>query len=215
MKLDLFYSPKAQSIVAQVALEEAGLEHTLHKVSIAEGLHRTPEYLARNPAGRVPTLLVDGKPLSETHAILSFIADAVPEKHLLPPVGSFARAQAHQWLSYLASIGHIAVRTVRRGASFSPDPVAMAALKSHGPSVVREVLALIENHLAQGSGPFFFGDTLGVVDCYLMFAHGWAGPDIYPDRADRPLIPHLDGHNAMMRQRPAVQRALAREAGSL
>jgi len=217
MKLELYFNPKAQSIVTQVALEQAGLAYSLIRTPLAEGAQKTPEYRALNPAMRLPTLLVDGQPLAETHAILTFIADLVPESHLLPPVGSFARAKAHQWLSYLASVGHIAVRTVRRAASFTPDPTAIEALKAHGPTATREILAVIENHLADnaahGRGPFFLGEHFSVVDAYMVFAHGWTGPDMFP--ADRPALRHFDAYNAVLVKQPAVVRAHAREAAGV
>lgn len=218
MKLELFFNPKAQSIVTQVALEQAGVAYSLIRTPLADGAHKTPEYRALNPAARVPTLLVDGKPLAENIAIMTFIADLVPDSHLLPPVGSFERAKAYQWLSYFASIGHIAVRTVRRPASFAPDPAAAEAVKAHGPSVVREILAVIENHLADNAahkrGPFFLGgDHLTIVDAYMVFAFGWTGLDVFP--TDRPSVPHLDAYNTFLRAQPAVVRAYERETAGV
>ena len=71
MSLALYYSPGACSIAPHIALEEAGADFEARRIMLAEGQHRTPEYLALNAHGRVPLLLIDDQPLTELPAIVN------------------------------------------------------------------------------------------------------------------------------------------------
>lgn len=206
MSLRLYFSRGSSSIVSMIALEESGLDYALTEVPISQGANRSADYLALNPSGRIPTLMIGGHPLTETHAILTYIADSVPELGLLPHPGTLARAQAHEWMNYIASVGHIAARTLRRPLSFVPQE-AVTALKAQGLVTLRDVLAVVEDRL--GEGPYALGETVSLVDAYLVWAHGWANPDTIPEH--RPALPNFDAHYARMMERPAVQRAYIKE----
>src|SRR6266403_4975143 len=96
----LFYSPLACSLSCHIALEEAGLPYEAVEVNTKQQANLTQSYRKINPLGKVPALAIEGRILTEAAAILSYIADRVPEKELLPPAGTLKRAIAHEWLNF-------------------------------------------------------------------------------------------------------------------
>ena len=134
-ELTLYFAPDSCSRVPLIALEEIGCPYDLHVVAFARGEHRSPGFLALNPKGKVPTLVVDGRPLSENVAILGWLATRFPEAALLPPSDDpWDRAQVTADLAFCASGLHPMVtlcacrrcfatpRTGRRGSSPWPRP---------------------------------------------------------------------------------------------
>src|SRR5881275_2775146 len=97
----LYYSPGTASMVVHLALLEIGVPYRLERVDFGEGAQRGPAYLALNPQGVVPTLLIDGKPVAESAALLMVLAERHPEARLAPPLGSPARNAWFQWVVYL------------------------------------------------------------------------------------------------------------------
>jgi glutathione S-transferase len=97
-------------MAAHIALNEIGVPFEARPISFARREQRAPDYLALNPEGKVPTLLVDGRPLTEVAAILFYLARRFPEAGLLPEGGIEAEAQAISWMSFIASTLHPARR---------------------------------------------------------------------------------------------------------
>src|SRR4051794_3745039 len=99
--LKLYYVPRTRAVRARWMLEELGVPHELHRVDLANGEHRSPEYLARvHPLGHVP-VLVDGETaIFESAAIIAYLADRFPEKQLAPAPGSPERGPYYQWMFY-------------------------------------------------------------------------------------------------------------------
>ena len=106
--MKLFYKPGACSLASHIALRESGLDFTLQGVDLAQKrLENGEDYLLINPKGQVPALLLDDDILlTEGVAIMQYIADQVPDRHLLAPVGSIARYQTLEWLNYVATELH-------------------------------------------------------------------------------------------------------------
>ena len=96
-------------MAVHIALHEIGVPFEGRAVSLPKKENRTPEFLALNPAGTVPTLLIDGRPLTEVAGILFYLARAFPEAKLLPDEIE-AQAQAIAWMSFIASTVHPARR---------------------------------------------------------------------------------------------------------
>jgi len=107
--LTLYFAPGASSMAAHIALHEVGAPFESRPLSLAKKENRTPAYLAINPEGHVPTLLIDGRPLTEVAAILFYLARRFPQAELLPD-DIEAQAQAVSWMSFLASTVHPARR---------------------------------------------------------------------------------------------------------
>src|SRR5512143_2807152 len=125
--LKLFYGRGASSRASHITLEEVGAPFEPIRMNLKDGDQRTREYLALNPKGRVPTLVTERGPLTETPAILVYIAQLFPEAKLIPRDDPFALAQVQAFNSYLCSTVHVAHAHKQRGARWTDDPAALAA----------------------------------------------------------------------------------------
>ena len=183
--LDLYFSPGASSMAAHIALHEVGATFESHPVSSKTGGTRTPEYLAVNPAGQVPTLLIDGRPLTEVAGILFYLARAYPEAGLLPEDAE-AQAQAVSWMSFLASSVHPA--------------------RGKGPEHARRIYGLADARL--GERTWALGEY-SVVDIHLfrLFWRFGGLIDLAPGEC-----PNLEAHKARMLTRPGVIRTIEVES---
>ena len=104
--LTLYFAPGASSMAPHIALHEVGARFTGKPVSLARKQTQTPEFLAINPAGKVPTLVIDGRVLTEVAGILFYLARAHPNANLLPADDPEAEAQVVSWMSFIASAIH-------------------------------------------------------------------------------------------------------------
>jgi len=101
--LTLYFAPGSSSMAVHIALCELGVSFERKPMSFRNNDLRSPEYLALNPEGKVPTLVIDGRPLTEVGAILYFLAKRFPKAELLPPDDIEADARALSWMSFAAS----------------------------------------------------------------------------------------------------------------
>jgi glutathione S-transferase len=108
--LTLYFAPGSSSMAPHIALHEIGVAFESRPISLAKKENRAPEFLAINPEGKVPTMLVDGRPLTEVAAILFYLARRFPESELLPRGDLIAEAQAISWMSFIAATIHPARR---------------------------------------------------------------------------------------------------------
>jgi len=201
--LTFFYSPRACSFVPHVVLEEIGVPYHPVRVTLSEGEHLKPEYLAINPRARVPVLKTDRGVLTECGAILTYLARTHPQAGLLP-TDPWAEAQALSWMSFLASSVHIAFAGVLRPARFATDEAMHPHVKETGQANVLKLFADIEGRLTAGS--WALGDY-SVVDPYLSVFMLWA------KRLDIPVA-DFPNYAALARRvwdRPAARRAAAQE----
>uniref|UniRef100_UPI002FC71A20 glutathione S-transferase n=1 Tax=Phenylobacterium sp. TaxID=1871053 RepID=UPI002FC71A20 len=145
--LKLFYSRGSVALASHIALEEAGAAYEAIRVDLPGGEQTRPDYLAINPKGRVPALATPRGVLTETPAILAFIAQSHPEGAFasLDDPFDFARAQAFN--SYLASTVHVAHAHGRRGSRWADDAAAIAEMKRKVPQTMAACFAQIEADL--------------------------------------------------------------------
>src|SRR5919197_2958399 len=108
--LTLYFSPGSSSMAVHIALHEIGVDFERRLVSLAKREQFAAEYLAINPEAKVPTLMIDGRPLTEVAAILYYLAKRYPEKGLWPEGDLETEAQAISWMSFIASTIHPARR---------------------------------------------------------------------------------------------------------
>jgi glutathione S-transferase len=205
-KLTLYFGPGACSLVPHITLEEAGAAFESKPLALRKGHQRAPEYLALNPKGKVPLLLVDGRPLTENVAIAVYLAKAFPAAKLLPMGDPEAEAQAISLLSWCASGVH-----PRFSAMFGPQrmsdlPEAADNVKKLGGEDTLKNFALIENLLA--GKEWALGSQWSIIDAYLFVFWRWANFH----KLDLSAFPNYAKHAAKMAERPSVKRALAREA---
>ncbi|WP_270174701.1 MULTISPECIES: glutathione S-transferase family protein [Diaphorobacter] len=201
--LTLYFTPGTCAQAVRIALEEAQAPYTLVRVDFASQQQRSPEYLAVNPKGRVPALVTEHGTLTETPALLAYVAQRFADARLAPadPFG-FARMQ--EFHSYLASTVHIAHAHRPRASRWADEPEAQAAMQRKVPANMTECFTLIERHNL-GDGPWVLGEQYSVADGYLFTVAGW----LKSDGVDIAQFPKVHAHSQRMAQRPAVQRALA------
>ncbi len=196
--MKLYYGPGACSMSCHITLAESGLPYEIVKLDIMGGGTETPEFKKLNPLGAVPALVLDGgKVLTQNLAIIVHVADLKPEAKQLPASGSFERAQALQWLSFVASDLHPAM-----GPLFAPD-----ALKNNQEQVARvnDYLGYVERHL-EGK-KYLLGEHYSAADAYLYTVYSWTGYFGLPTAEFR----NFTAYKKRMSERPAVQKVLKAE----
>ncbi|PZQ58342.1 MAG: glutathione S-transferase [Phenylobacterium zucineum] len=200
--LRLHHAPMACSLASRFALIAAGLQHEVAIVHTTRGEQLTEAYRRINPRGKVPALETDQGVLTESTAILPFIADLAPEARLFPLAGTFARAEAQAWLSFLSSSLHTAMRAAMAPAPGCDTPEAMAAAVAR----VAGLLGEIDAHLA---GRDSLTDTFGVCDLYLGVFLLWrAAPGL---AGQLPVFPNLDRFQQGLFSRPALAAIVGEE----
>jgi glutathione S-transferase len=205
--MKFFYAPNTCALASHIALEEAGADYETVRLDFRNNDQRKPEYLAVNPKGRVPTLVTERGNLSETPAILAFIAQSFPKAKLAPLDDAFAFAKVQAFNSYLCSTVHVAHAHRMRGYRWADDPAAISAMKEKVPTVVAECFGLIEREMFEG--PFVMGKSYTICDPYLFTLSQW----LDGDRVDIARFPKVHEHSRRMAERPQVRKALAAEAG--
>lgn len=203
--LTLHYAPRTCALASLIALEESGLGFEVKKVDLAGGAQRSPDYLAINPKGRVPALVGDRGTLTETPAILAYVAQVTPGGRLAPLDDAFAFARMQAFNSYLCSTVHVAHAHKLRGVRWTDDAAAIETMKAKVPENMAECFRLIEEGML--TGPWVMGSAYSVADPYLFTVGGW----LKGDGVDPARFPKVAEHRARMLERPAVQRAVARE----
>jgi glutathione S-transferase len=184
--LTFWFSPGASSMATHIALHEVGAEFDARPVSLPKRETHTAEFLAINPDGKVPTLSIDGRILTEVAGTLFYIARRYPEAGLLPSGEIEPEAQVVSWMSFIASTVHPARRV--------------------GVGRLHEVFAIAEQKLG---GAAWAVENYSIADIHL-FRLFWrwmnsGGPE--PG-----TFPGLAAHYERMMSRPAVQRVLRIES---
>jgi glutathione S-transferase len=203
--LKLFYAPHTCALASHIALEEVGAEYEAVRVEFRAHEQRQPLYLGINPKGRVPALVTDRGTLTETPAILAFIAQSFPAAGLAPIDDVFAFASAQAFNSYLCSTVHVAHAHRMRGYRWADDPTAIEAMKRKVPASVGECFRLIETDMLQGA--WVLGECYSICDMYLFTLAQW----LEADGVDLAGLPRVTEHRWRVSERPAVRRAIAQE----
>jgi glutathione S-transferase len=198
--MKLYFTPNLCSLPVHVALREAGLPFDLERVDLrTKRTASGDDFLAIAPKGYVPALRLDGgELLTETAALLQYVADLAPAGRLSPPPGTFARVRHTEWLTFLSSELHkgFAPFTIMAG----PSPESRAWAKER----LERRVALIGQQLA--GGPYLLGEGPYVVDFYAFWAL-----NTYARLLQAELDGPLPAYLARLRERPAVRAALAAE----
>jgi glutathione S-transferase len=203
--LKLYYSPGSCALASHITLQEAGAAYATEKIDFKSNQQNSAEYLAINPKGRVPALVTDRGILTETPAMLAFIAQSFPQAKLAPLDDVFAFAQVQAFNSYLCSTVHVAHAHKGRGARWATDDASFADMKRKVPETVGAGFALIERSMLKG--PWVMGEQYTICDPYLFTLSGW----LEGDGVDLSTLPKVADHRQRMSERPAVQKVLAEE----
>ncbi|MBX3632456.1 MAG: glutathione transferase GstA [Acidovorax sp. SCN 68-22] len=198
--MKLYYSPGACSLSPHIALHESGLAHTSVLASTkSHKLQDGTDYYGINPLGYVPLLeLDDGTRLREGPAIVQYIADQAPDKHLAPANGTLARYQLQSWLNFISTEVH---------KGFSPlfNPATPEEYKTMARAKLRERLQWVDGELA--GKQYLMGEQFTVADGYLFTVTNWA-PHVQVDLAG---LSNLAAYRERVAARPAVQAAMKAE----
>jgi glutathione S-transferase len=184
--LTFYFSPGSSSMAPHIALHETGVSFDAKPVSLGKKETRAPAFLAINPAGKVPVLLIDGRVLTEVAGILFYLARTFPAAGLLPEGDVEAEAQVISWMSYIASTIHPARR--------------------QGLEHARQVYAIADKRL--GRNDWVVGGRCSIADIHLFRLY-WRFRNSLAPAPDE--FPHLEAHHARMMARPAVQRTIGIE----
>jgi glutathione S-transferase len=203
--IKLYYAPDTCSLASHIVLEDAGADYSAVRIDFGSNEQRKPEYLAINPKGRVPALVTDKGILTETPAILAFIAQSFPQAKLAPLDDPFRLAQAQAFNSYLCATLHVAHSHRMRGNRWADDPSAIAAMQRKVPESVTACYELVEHHML--GEPWVMGETYTICDPYLFTMAQW----LEQDGVDPARFPKVIGHRRRMSERPQVRKALAEE----
>jgi glutathione S-transferase len=206
--LTLFYAPGSCARASHIALRDAKAEFALRRVDFAAAEQRSEAYRKVNPKGRVPALQTERGILTETPAILAYIAQRYRDANLAPLDDPFEFARLQAFNSYLCSTVHVAHAHSRRGERWADDPAAIAEMKRKAPEVMAACFQLIEDEYL--AGPWVMGDAYSVADPYLFTLTQW----LPAHRIDSGRYPKVHAHLNRMLERPSVQAAVAAEAAN-
>jgi glutathione S-transferase len=203
----LYYAPDTISLATHILLEEVGAAYSTVRIDFKKTQQRSPEYLKINPKGRMPALITDRGILTETPAMLVFVAQSSgrPDLALMDDPFAFAGIQAFN--SYLCSSLHINHAHRMRGARWvdANDAAAIAAMQRHVPISVSANYDLIERDMLKG--PWVMGERYTICDPYLFTLAQW----LEADGVDPKRVPKVIEHRRRMSERAVTKKALAQE----
>ncbi len=197
-----YYAVKTVSLASHIALEEVGADYESRLVDFATQQQRSADYLGINPKGRVPALATSQGVITETPALLVYIAQTHPDSVLALPADPFAFAKLQEFNNYLCATVHVNHAHRMRGSRWVDDEAAMAAMRAKVPQTMAESFRLIEEEMLRG--PWVLGEDFSVCDCYLFTISNW----LAGDKVDIDQFPEVAAHAARMREREPVRRVL-------
>ena len=203
--LNLYYAANTCSLATHIALEDAGAAYTVTRISFAAKQQQSADYLKINPKARVPALVTPRGILTETPAMLAFVAQSYPAAKLAPLDDPYAFAEVQSFNSYLCSVLHVAHAHRMRGYRWADDPASFADMQRKVPQSVGACFDLIETQML--SGPWVFGDTYTIADPYLFTIAQW----MEADGVDPARVPKVAAHRARMSELRNVRSAIAAE----
>ena len=200
----LYYAPGSANLVVHLALLEIGAPHELKRIDIEKGEQRSAEYLAINPNGVVPTLVIDGVPHGEAAALAMLLAERHPDTALAPSPGSAQRADYLQWMLYLANN----LQPLFRQWFYPGDhlPEGADTVKQAARAGIEKCWSKIDAHLA-AHGPYMLGDHFSLVDLYALMLMRWSRNMPRPATA----WPQLAALAARLKARPSWKRVCEAE----
>ena len=209
MKFTLFHFPASCSRVTMNALEEIGLEFATQMVNLPSNEQKTPAYLAINPKGKIPTLRIDGRLLTENAVILGLLDRLYPAADLLPhsedPVSA---VQPHIDMGWCAATLHPIVRQIRNPQRWTQGETS--GIQADGIEKMNAECAGFAARLS--AGRWWYGERWSILDTYVYWVYSTAAKGGVFSLAP---FPALGEHAARVRERPSFQRVLVRERTAL
>lgn len=200
-KIIFYHNPQSRAVIAHWMLEEAGADYELRHVDFQKGDHKSPAFLAINPMGKIPTIVVGDTVITETPAIIAWLADAHPKAGLAPPPASRERGAYYRWLFF----GGSCIEPAMIDEMFKrPPPERKSAV---GWGSYDDVIDTVEKALTPG--PYLLGDEFSAADVYIGAELMWGGMFGAPRLKESPSI---SAYVERCTSRPAYRRIQAKEA---
>ena len=200
--LKFYYAKNSAAFAPHILLEDIRADYEAVQIDMQSGEQRSESYLAINPKGRLPSLVTDKGILTETPAILLYLAQIFPE-HKLAPVTPFELANALAFNLYIASTVHVAHAHKHRGHRWTDDDAAQESMRAKVCENMTECARVIETNYFKG--PWVLGSEYSICDPYLALATRW----FRDDGVDLDTFELIGAHDSLMRQRASMQRVLA------
>lgn len=201
----LYFAPDTCALATHIALIDAGAPYTTRRIDFGKTEQRSPDYLAINPKGRVPALVTSHGVLTETPAMLAFVAQSYPDAQLAPLDDAYAFAELQAFNSYLCSTLHVAHAHRMRGHRWAYEQSSFEDMQRKVPESVGTCYELIEDGMLRG--PWVMGDAYTIADPYLFTLAQW----LEADGVDPARIPRVMEHRARVADLPNVKKAIAEE----
>lgn len=208
MSIKLYYAPGACSLASHIAIEDVGLPYETVRINTAQGEQRKPEYLAINPRGRVPTVVVDGKVLTENVGILTYFAGGYPKANIWPK-DTWHQAKAISTMAWLSNTVHPTFAHLFRPERYVDDDPSREAVKAKARTMYWDQLKEIDGLLA--GRKWSVGTSYSVVDGYLLVFYRWGNRNQFP-------VKTLGNYTVLIDRvlaRPSVKKVMADEGITL
>jgi len=206
MTTTLYTAAGSVGLASHIALEEINdtgkLDYDLVLLDMQNNEHRGSNYKAINPKARVPSLIVNETVLTETPAMLVYLAQIAPESSLVLPDDPMQFALIQSFNSYLCSTVHIAHAHKYRGNRWVDDEAALAALTANVPKTMTDCCISLEEHFIEG--PWVMGNTFSICDPYLFSIAAW----LESNGVDMDQFQKIKNHQEIMLTRNSVKSAM-------
>ena len=193
-------------MATHAVLEELGVAYELIEIDLTKHMQRSPEYLAINPNGKVPTLVHRGHIIYESVAILMYLLDQHPHAGLAPTLYSPQRGHYYQYLTWMSNTLQEAANRWAHPEQFVAGDTSLTTLADKAAEELSRCWSMLDNDLAN-KGPWLLGDSLSGADFHLFMVAYWSRR--YSSRAQN--WPNLRGHMQAMLQRDSVQQMMSQE----
>jgi glutathione S-transferase len=169
--MKLFEFPPTRSIRVRWMLQELGVPFEAVTVNMLKGEHKSPAFLEVNPAGKLPALADDGVTLTESIAIVLYLAEKYPEKGFLPrdPAG---RAEVYRWLMFAATELEQPLWRIAHHTNIYPESKRLPAEIALARDDFKSMAAVLEQHMK--ARQFVAGNSVTVADFVLAYTLDWA-----------------------------------------
>jgi glutathione S-transferase len=200
MTARFYYSPRSCALASHIVLEHIGADFEAIRLDFQANQQRSAEYLAINAKGRVPALVTERGVITETPAILLYLAQTHPQSGMAPLDDPFALAELQAVNSWFCSTVHVAHAHGTRGARWADDASALQAMKAKVAQNMTDCFDWIERELLRG--PWMMGKNFSVADPYLFTLTLW----LMQNGVELARFPRVADHYQRMLALPAVQK---------
>lgn len=200
----LYIVPGSCSFASHIALEMSGADCDV-RLAPRENGRTAQSFFEVNPKGRVPALVTSEGVLTETPAILTYIAQSYPCANLAPMENPWLFARIQSFCAYLCATVHVAHAHGHRGYRWADEESSFLDMTRKVPETMGECFGLIEGELLEG--PWVLGETFSICDIYLLAIARW----LESDRVETSNLPNVLDHRSRMLALPEVQKVLEKE----